>query len=406
MDRISAGVPGGLLSVFNLMRRLASEKNVPVFLVGGQVRDAVLEISVRDLDFVLVGDAPALAADIADRLGGQFTVHSRIGTATVYIEGYHVDIVTARKESYSFPGSLPETSPSDLDDDLARRDFSINAMALPLSGNNPKIIDPFGGLKDLSDGLIRVLHSDSFADDPTRMMRAVRYEQRLGFDITVDTLLELGQTISRGHISAVSGDRWRQELYRVFWEYESVPILIRLMQLGILQGIHPALTDARAVNKLLGQSEIPSSHLISALVANMNSVDGDSLSQRLNMPSDLTRIVRDTITLGGLKSSISAPDVKISEICRILDALEPGAIEATVRFTSEPLLSERLIRYLREWRQLRGFLTGDDLLDMGIPSGPRIGKILRELRSALLDGLVSNMADERTLIGEIIQRGD
>lgn len=388
------------------MRRLASEKNVPVFLVGGQVRDAVLEISVRDLDFVLVGDAPALAADIADRLGGQFTVHSRFGTATVYIEGYHVDIVTARKESYSFPGSLPETSPSDLDDDLARRDFSINAMALPLSGNNPKIIDPFGGLKDLSDGLIRVLHSDSFADDPTRMMRAVRYEQRLGFNITVDTLLELGQTISRGHISAVSGDRWRQELYRVFWEYESVPILIRLMQLGILQGIHPALTDARAVNKLLGQSEIPSSHLISALVANMNSVDGDSLSQRLNMPSDLTRIVRDTITLGGLKSSISAPDLKISEICRILDALEPGAIEATVRFTSEPLLSERLIRYLREWRQLRGFLTADDLLDMGIPSGPRIGKILRELRSALLDGLVSNMADERTLIGEIIQRGD
>ena len=178
------------------------------------------------------------------------------------------------------------------------------------------------------------------------------------------------------------------------------------MQLGILQGIHPALTDARAVNKLLGQSEIPSSHLISALVANMNSVDGDSLSQRLNMPSDLTRIVRDTITLGGLKSSISAPDVKISEICRILDALEPGAIEATVRFTSEPLLSERLIRYLREWRHLRGFLTADDLLDMGIPSGPRIGKILRELRSALLDGLVSNMADERTLIGEIIQRGD
>ena len=388
------------------MRRLASEKNVPVFLVGGQVRDAVLEIAVRDLDFVLVGDAPALAADIADRLGGQFTAHSRFGTATVYIEGYHVDIVTARKESYSFPGSLPETSPSDLDDDLARRDFSINAMALPLSGNNPKIIDPFGGLKDLSDGLIRVLHSDSFADDPTRMMRAVRYEQRLGFNITVDTLLELGQTISRGHISAVSGDRWRQELYRVFWEYESVPILIRLMQLGILQGIHPALTDARAVNKLLGQSEIPSSHLISALVANMNSVDGDSLSQRLNMPSDLTRIVRDTITLGGLKSSISAPDLKISEICRILDALEPGAIEATVRFTSEPLLSERLIRYLREWRHLRGFLTADDLLDMGIPSGPRIGKILRELRSALLDGLVSNMADERTLIGEIIQRGD
>ena len=388
------------------MRRLASEKNVPVFLVGGQVRDAVLEISVRDLDFVLVGDAPALAADIADRLGGQFTVHSRFGTATVYIEGYHVDIVTARKESYSFPGSLPEISPSDLDDDLARRDFSINAMALPLSGKNPKIIDPFGGRKDLSEGLIRVLHSGSFADDPTRMMRAVRYEQRLGFNITVDTLLELGQTISRGHISAVSGDRWRQELYRVFLEYESVPILIRLMQLGILQGIHPALTDARAVNKLLGQSEIPSSHLISALVANMNSVDGDSLSQRLNMPSDLTRIVRDTITLGGLKSSISAPDVKISEICRILDALEPGAIEATVRFTSEPLLSERLIRYLREWRHLRGFLTADDLLDMGIPSGPRIGKMLRELRSALLDGLVSNMADERTLIGEIIQRGD
>ena len=406
MDRIAGGVGGGLLAVFNLLRRLAFEEDVPVFLVGGPVRDAVLDVPSHDLDFVLVGDAPVLAADVADRLGGRAIVHSRFGTATVVVEGDNVDIVTARKESYPFPGSLPKTSSSDLPDDLARRDFSINAMALPLSGETPNVIDPHGGLQDLANGSVSTLHPGSFTDDPTRMLRAVRYEQRLGFKIAESTLSDLQRSITKGHIAAVSGDRWRQEFQKIFAEDNAPQMLSRAMELGILQGIHPALTHDRSVTSLIDQSDMHSSHYLAALASGMSAVDGELVCERLNLPSDWARVVRDTIALQGLMTSISAPTAKISEICRSLDGLDAEAIEASARLASEPLASERLHRYLDEWRNVGGLLSGDDLLAMGVPSGARIGEILREVHSAILDGLVSNEAEERALVDEITSRGN
>ena len=406
MDRIAGGVGGGLLAVFNLLRRLASEEDVPVFLVGGPVRDSVLDVPPRDLDFVLVGDAPVLATDVADKLGGRVIAHSRFGTATVVVEGDHVDIVTARKESYHFPGSLPETSPSDLADDLARRDLSINAMALPLFGVAPNVIDPHGGLQDLANGSVSIMHPGSFTDDPTRMLRAVRYEQRLGFKIAESTLSDLQRSITEGHIAAVSGDRWRQEFQKIFAEDNAPQMLVRAMDLGILQGIHPAMTDGRSVTSLIGQSDVHSSHFLAALASGMSAVGGESVCERLNLPGDWARVVRDTIALQGLMSAISAPTAKTSEICRSLDGLETEAIEASARFTLEPLVSENLRRYLNEWRNVRPSLSGDDLLAMGVPSGSGIGEILREVHSAILDGLVSNEAEQRALVDEIISRGN
>ena len=156
--------------------------------MGGPVRDAILGAPVKDLDFVLLDHAPSLAQDLARELGGRVTVHPRFGTATVDVEGDRVDVVTARKEVYPFPGSLPEVAAGSLDDDLARRDFSINAMALPLSGDSPEVIDTHGGIQDLENSSIRTLHPDSFADDPTRMLRAVRYQERLGFQIAASKI--------------------------------------------------------------------------------------------------------------------------------------------------------------------------------------------------------------------------
>ena len=395
-----------------MLRELASEEDMPVFLVGGPVRDAVLDIPVHDLDFVVVGNAPIVAAEVAEKLGGRVTVHSRFGTATVAVEGDNVDIVTARNESYPFPGSLPETSPSGLHDDLARRDFSINAMALPMSGESPQVIDPLGGLQDLADGSIKVLHPDSFTDDPTRMLRAVRYEQRMGIRITEATLSDLQRSISEGHVAAVSGDRWRQELQKIFSEDNAPQMLLRAMELGILAAIHPALTDGRSLTSLVGQADVAPSHFLAALVADMSAVDGDLVSDRLNLPSDWVRVVRDTIALKGLIPSIAEPSAKTSDICSFLDGLDPESIKASACFTSEPVVSERLRRYLDEWRKIRASLTGDDLLAMGVPPGARIGEILREVHSAILDGLVSrdglvsNEAEERALVDEIISRGN
>ena len=154
-----------------------------MYLVGGPVRDALLGTPVKDLDFVLEGEAAEVARRLAAELGGRVVSHARFGTASLLCGDVRVDLVTARKETYPHPGALPQVSAGTISDDLARRDFSVNALAIPLAVNDPQVMDAHGGIADLRLGLIRTLHSESFVDDPTRVLRAVRYEQRLGFRI-------------------------------------------------------------------------------------------------------------------------------------------------------------------------------------------------------------------------------
>lgn len=396
--------------MFRSLRRRATSDGLPIFLVGGPVRDALLGAPVKDLDFVLLGDAPALAEDLARELGGRAAVHPRFGTATVETEGDRVDVVTARKEVYPFPGFLPEVSASGLEDDLARRDFSINAMALPLCGDSPEIIDPHGGIRDLHGECVRTLHPGSFSDDPTRMLRAVRYEQRLDFQISDTTLSELKEALGAGHVAAVTGDRWRQELQKIFDEDRAIEMLLQAMELGVLAAIHPALSDSQGLARLvIGPSLTPPSlgpmDYLSALAASLTSADGDAVNRRLNLPAAWARVVRDTIALGGLAEALSGPSVRPSVVCRELDGLDLDAIAAVARLSPDGQYSGRLRKYLTEWRLIAPMLTGDDLLAMGVPPGPRVGQVLRELASAKQDGLVSNEEEERTLVNQIISRG-
>ena len=368
------------------------------------MRDAVLDVSANDLDFVLVGDAPALAVDVARELAGTIVVHSRFGTATIDIGGDRVDVVTARKESYSSPGSLPEVFAGNLEDDLARRDFSINAMALPLAGDSPEVIDPHGGLSDIAARTIRTMHSESFTDDPTRMFRAVRYEQRLGFQISSDTLSDLRETIVDGYADAVSGDRWRHEFQRIFSESQAFKMLIRAIGLGLLAAVHPALSDSRPLSILAGESRLTASDYLAALAIPLSPVDGEQMSRRLNLPTDWARVVRDTIALKEITPSISGPSVKVSAVCSALEGLDNDAIAAFARLAQEPRFAARLGRYLDVWKQVTPRLTGDDLLIMGVPAGSMVGEILQELLSAKLDGLVDNEEGERALVNQIISR--
>jgi len=377
---------------------------VPVYLVGGPVRDAVLDVPVQDLDFVLVGNAPVLATEIANKLGGEVTVHSRFGTATVEVAGDYVDIVTARKETYPFPASLPETSPSDLNDDLARRDFSINAMALPLSGESPQVIDPHGGLQHLADRSIAVLHNESFIDDPTRMLRAVRYAQRLGFQISAITKFALERSIEEGHVTTVSGDRWRQELQKIFSEKQSPEMLLKAIDLGILGAIHPALIKRNGLNQLVGKPGLTPVDYLSAFAFDLTAADGESVSTRLNLASDWARILHDTIALQGWLSFLSVSTAKTSEICGELDGLNPEAIDALARFIGDLEVSTMLSQYLNEWRHKKPSLTGDILLTMGVPQGIMVGDVLRELHAAVLDGLVKGETEERILVEQILSR--
>lgn len=391
--------------MFNTLRRRATQESLPVYLVGGPVRDAVLDVPANDLDFVLIGDAPTLASDLAEELGGQVTVHPRFGTATVEIEGDRIDIVTARKEVYPFPGSLPEVSASSLEDDLARRDFSINAMALPLSGDSPEVIDPHGGLEGLAYRRVATLHPGSFTDDPSRMLRAVRYEQRLGLQISDTTLSEMQSALAGRHADAVSGDRWRQEFQKIFEEPQAFKMLIRAIGLGVLAAIHPALSDSRPLAILAGEGGLAPSDLLAALAMPLSAADGEGVNSRLNLPTDWARVVRDTIALQGILPEITGPSVSPSKVCSALEKLDADAIAAAARLSLDIQLASRLRRYLDVWRLVSPVLTGDDLLAMGVPPGSNVGEVLRELNSAKLDGLVGGEDEERALVNQIISRG-
>ena len=346
-------------------------------------------------------------------MDGRLVVHPSFGTASVVIEDATTDLVTARRETYPSPGALPDVTPSSIDDDLARRDFTINAMALPLGQESPEILDPHGGVEDMRIGGVRVLHDASFIDDPTRLLRAVRYEQRLGFRIEAGTLVRLEEAVVNGCLSAVSGDRLRHELERIFEEDRPELAVTRSVCLGILAGIHPALTQAKAVERsaaivqdsIQGSinkpgsgessgSRFPLSYL-SALSYPLTPGDAEGVLSRFNMPSDWARLVRDTVELRQLEPRLAVQSIPASQVVEMVESFTDAAVLTVAGVTDEPLAAERLGRYLREFRYLSPELNGRDLLALGVPEGPVIGKILKELRNAKLDGKISTVEDGR-----------
>ena len=407
---------GTSLSVFLKLREIALEQTLPLYLVGGPVRDVLMGMPIKDLDFVLEGDAPRLAARLAEELDGRLVVHSSFGTASVVIENATTDLVTARRESYPSPGALPDVTPSGIDDDLARRDFTINALALPLAQENPNILDSHGGIRDITNGVVRVLHDGSFIDDPTRLLRAARYEQRLGFRIEDGTLRQLQEAVANECLSAVSGDRLRHELERIFEEDRPQRAVIRSVCLGILAGIHPSFTQAKAVERFAaldqysvdepgaGDNSGRTSLLsyLAALTYPLPPGSAEGVVSRLNMPSDWARVVRDTVELRQLEPRLAAQSIPPSKVVELLEPFTEDAVLTVALVTDVPLVAERLGRYIRELRYLSPELDGRDLLALGVPEGPLMGHILKELRNAKSDGRTSTVEDERCMVREIL----
>src|SRR4030042_4880691 len=230
----------GSLDLIRTAGALAAELRFGLYLVGGRVRDILLARDSFDIDLVVEGDAPELATSLAGRVGAGVRVHRRFGTARLRRDDMVVDLATARSETYSQPGALPTVSPGSIADDLRRRYFPINAMAVNLGpGQFGALVDPFSGEADLSRGLIRILHDRSFSDDATRMLRAVRYEQRFSFRLEGSTELLLRRDLSM--LGTVSGDRIRHELELILKENRPENALERAQALGLLQGVHPSL---------------------------------------------------------------------------------------------------------------------------------------------------------------------
>ncbi len=399
-------LPPHTVDLLHAIGDTASRFSISLYLVGGSVRDMLLGTTIRDLDLVVEGDAAMLAFESVKELGGEVVAHSRFGTATVKLPGQRLDLATARTESYPRPGALPKVAPSTINDDLRRRDFSINAMAIVLSEADVErgsLLDPYGGKADLERRLIRILHPNSFVDDATRVFRAIRYEQRLSFTLEDGTLSQLREAVHNRILDTISADRLRRELELMLKEEHPHMPLCRAEELGVLAAVYGPLGDDFTVKLLANHgSELEPLVYLAALTYPFTLEKGEAFIHRLNMPNRWARVVRDTVSLREKEPIIEKKGSSPSDLYQILDGLAPASLRAGSILATSPVVRERLNDYLGRLRHVRPVLNGRDVVSLGVPEGPIVGEVLRELRRARLEGKVSTRRDEIELARELL----
>jgi tRNA nucleotidyltransferase (CCA-adding enzyme) len=403
MTIADAELSGRIEALSGMDRLLPALDGLPAtFLVGGAVRDLLLGATTVDLDVAVEGDAAETARELAARLDGEVTEHERFGTATVRSGTLAVDLATTRRERYPAPGALPEVEPAPLAEDLGRRDFAINAMAATLSPGQPgRLVDPHGGVDDLRSRIVRVLHPASFLDDPTRLLRAVRYEARLGFEMDAGTEARAREAAA-GALASVSGPRVRDELLDLLAEPGSAAGVARLRDLGLDRAMHPRLAaDPDLVaGASLGAAETGADRVLAALAALVSAAPAELRGwlEDLHLGRDRTdRVARAAARGEGVADELRE-DLPPSGIRRLL-APEPPEALALALARGAP--AESILRYVRGLRDVRLEVTGDDLIAEGIEPSPALGRALEETLDRKLDGEVSGREEELRAAVEI-----
>ena len=393
--------------VFEIVRRIAIDDDWKVYLVGGPVRDVILGQDINDLDFGIEGDALSFSRVVARELDGEVIDHPQFMTTSVITPDIKIDLATSRKETYPSNGILPQVVPGSVSDDLARRDFSINAMAIPLWQEHPKLLDPYGGLIDLNARLIRVLHGKSFNEDPTRMFRAIKYESRLGFSIASESLSMMGSALENGVMSMVSGERIRRELELIFSEPTALSIISRSQALGLIKAVHKTWMNSPFQFEELEELKYelrddPMSGLV-AICWDLTNTDAELLITRLSMSRIWADVVRDTVRLRSLESKLSSESIPSSLIYGLLDSMSYAVLQTGKILTDNPVFVSRLALFTDTLMGVSPFLGGDDLISLGVPEGPIIGNILGLLREQKLDGKITTEIDERNFVSSYLE---
>jgi tRNA nucleotidyltransferase (CCA-adding enzyme) len=369
----------------------------PAYLVGGTVRDLLLGRPPRfDFDLAVVGDAELFARDLAERLAGSVTTHDRFGTATVHYDAAHVDLATARTESYAAPGALPDVAAAtSIEADLRRRDFTINAMAVALPGG--ELIDPFNGEEHLRHELVRVLHERSFDDDPTRIFRAARYEARLGFRMDPKTETLALHAVPR--VRELSGARVREELYAIFAEEQAENALARLEVLGVGEALGARLVPRpgllarlRALSERFGLG-LPEWHL-GLLAVDVPTATLAELKVQGRVAGSVASAHSEAAVL---RDRLAAARTS-AEIVDEAERVGPDTPLYALALADEPKLEE----YFERLRAVRLEVDGDDLASLGLDESPRVGEVLAELRRQKLNGKLDGRAEELAAARELI----
>ena len=420
---------GARLELLHLLAQQSAMLRMPLYLVGGVVRDILLGRAVHDFDLVVEGSSAEFAEYIVRKFGGKILIHAKFLTATWVLNEstfervkisplqfpnipLSFDFASARTETYAQPGALPTVKRSLIDADLYRRDFTINAMALRLDGEHfGELFDPLNGRKDLDNKLVRVLHAQSFVDDPTRIFRAVRYAVRYGFEIAPETL-SLVNDAARGVLAGLSGERLRHEFDLMFEEGNCDDMLMRLGELDLLNTVHPSLLNAKSqqLTALIdhpepefGEFSIPDILSFKQTLGwilyllNISENDVDYIAQRLAFPTLLTKAVRGASFLNNDLAAFK--NWKPSQWTFYLDEVPTLAVYAVYLVKQESVLRD----YLVEWRNIKPYTTGYALQQSGLEPGPKFKVILTRLRTAWLDGEVQTEAEEKKLLEELIK---
>lgn len=382
-----------------------------LWLVGGVVRDLVQGVvPQRDLDLAVDGDTATLVPALAAALGGRVIAqHDAFGTATLALArppapDLLLDLARTRRESYPQPATLPVVQPAGIATDLARRDFSINAMAieLPVAPHSDPLhtgdlLDPFGGQADLHAGVLRLLHGASLRDDPTRMLRGVRLAARLGFALAPDTLHQIYDALQQGYLHLLTPERIRNELCLALAEPDPAAVLQQAHPLGLLPQLVPGLRWQPEQSALLRRARQSNDPLVVAGVLLWQRAPDErtALCQRYRLDNQATRLLSEISAVQPILPLL--PDVQHnSELDALLHPFHPRTLQ--VAALCVPAAQPAISHYQQAVQPRRPHLNGHDLLRLGVAAGPRIGRMLGELRAAVLDGQLGTRAEEEAWV--------
>ena len=432
-EKLEAALPSARLALLRAVSEEAEAHGDALYIVGGFVRDLLLGSPSVDFDLVVEGDAIGLAKDLVSKYGGRVSSHRRFGTAKWHLDQDSdklkkildrgaegnltlpstLDFVTARAEFYTHPTALPSVRRGSIKLDLHRRDFTINTLAIRLDGRHfGQLLDHWGGGRDLEHGLIRVLHSISFVDDPTRILRAIRLEKRLGFNIEDRTYALLRQAIPL--LDRVSGERILHEITSIFNEPKFDEMLTSLHQRDLLSAIHPALCwDEWLEGKfiLAHDLDIPADWNIEADIDfhtlwlclwcfRLEKSQAEEVCQRLRLSMTMKDDILNSNDLGHRLSEGSHLS-KPSEIVAVFDDYSETTLVSV--WIALEHFRDQIVTYLTDWRNVKPVSTGDDLREMKLPPGPEYGQILWSLRAAWLDGDISEPREEKALLEQMTE---
>jgi len=428
-------VPSELMKILREISHLAFEKGYRVFVVGGFVRDMLLGVKNFDLDIVVEGNAILFGKKVADFFKGSFVAYKKFGTSSVIINWpkglrndiisspkFKIDFATARKESYEKPAALPTVEFSSIKDDLQRRDFTINAMAASINRQSfGQLIDFFGGEKDLDNGVIRVLHDGSFIDDPTRIFRAVRFEQRFSFHIDRYTASLIQHAVKEGMFLKTQHHRIRDEIILMLREKEPLKAIKRMGELHELRFIHKKIKIRKSTERLFenirkaflwyDKSNFKRRHVELWLVYLMALLEGLDLKETEVFTEKFGMRRSDRIRLISLKKKqkkviqgLRAKNLKPSKVYALLEPCSFEEILFIKAKSENKVITLRIGEFFKKYNQIKLKISGKDLKKMGVKPGPAYKKLLKKILHEKIDRNIRTKRGEIRLAEAIIKR--